>query len=106
MLNMEVLWDFFGSEGEIREILAQFVETTDSDIQQLEQAIKERDIDQVAELAHRIKGSSQIIGAADLVRAVDDLESDARTCDDHCFDELYTTLTEAYQHVSKEIQRF
>ncbi|WP_211826539.1 Hpt domain-containing protein [Kistimonas asteriae] len=104
MLNMEMLRDFFGDEGEIREILAQFVETTDSDIQQLEQAIEERDIGQVAELAHRIKGASQVIGAADLVRAVGELEADARTHDDHCFDELYAALAETYRHVSEEIQ--
>lgn len=104
MLNMEMLQDFFSDDNEIREILGQFIETTDSDIQQLEQAIAKRDIREVAELAHRIKGSSQVIGAVQMARTVGELEADAIIQDDHDFDKLYVALTDTYKYVSEEIR--
>lgn len=104
MLNMEMLQDFFSDDDEIREILGQFIETTDSDIQQLEQAIAKRDIREVAELAHRIKGSSQVIGAVQMARTVGELEADAIIQDDHDFDKLYVALTDTYKYVSEEIR--
>lgn len=104
MLNMAMLRDFFGDDNEIRDILVQFTQATDHDIQQLRQAISERDVGQIAELAHRIKGSSLVIGADEMVRVVDKLEAYARVQKDDYFDELYVALAKAYQYVTEEIR--
>ncbi|MCK5892933.1 MAG: Hpt domain-containing protein [Endozoicomonadaceae bacterium] len=104
MLDMVMLREFFGDDNDIRDILVQFIQTTDHDIQQLGQAISERDVDQVAELTHRIKGSSLVVGADEMVRIVGEMEADARIQNDYYFDELYAALTDTYRYVSEEIR--
>ena len=63
---------------EIRELLVIFIETSESDIDRLQQAIVEGDAKRVADAAHSIKGASANLGFMELSSFAKNLEQNAR----------------------------
>ena len=61
-----------------REMFSQFTEVNDEDARLLRQAVRQRDIDQVVHVSHRIKGASRTLGALELAAASERIESAAR----------------------------
>ena len=65
-------------QDEIRELLEIFLESSESDIDRLEQALTEGDAKQVADAAHSIKGASANLGFMDIFSVAKSLEQKAR----------------------------
>ena len=63
---------------EMRELLVIFIETSESDIDRLQQAIVESDAKRVADAAHSIKGASANLGFMDISSVAKNLEQKAR----------------------------
>lgn len=65
----------------VREILADFGQATESDFAELEQAVAQEEADAVRRAAHRIKGSSRMVGARKLSEISEQLEQAAVAAD-------------------------
>jgi HPt (histidine-containing phosphotransfer) domain-containing protein len=63
---------------EIRELLEIFLESSESDIDRLQQALTEGDAKQAADAAHSIKGASANLGFMDIFSVAKNLEQKAR----------------------------
>jgi signal transduction histidine kinase/CheY-like chemotaxis protein/HPt (histidine-containing phosphotransfer) domain-containing protein len=70
-----------GDEALEREVLAEFVKANEEDVVLLERALEERDVEEVAREAHRIKGATAAIGALDLAKVCALIEAAARAGD-------------------------
>ncbi len=79
IMILEELAQELGLEpDEIRELLVIFIETSESDIDKLQQAIVEGDTKRVADAAHSIKGASANLGFMDIFSVAKNLEQKAR----------------------------
>ena len=79
IMSLKELAQELGLEpDEIRELLAIFIETSESDIDRLQQAIVEGDAKRVADAAHSIKGASANLGFIDISSVAKNLEQNAR----------------------------
>ena len=65
-------------QDEIRELLEIFLESSESDIDKLQQALMKGDAKQVADAAHSIKGASANLGFNDIFSVAKSLEQKAR----------------------------
>ncbi len=70
-----------GDQGMRREFLQDFRQTSDSDADNLEQAVAAGDITLITRTAHRLKGASRVVGAELLARASERLERAGRSED-------------------------
>ena len=61
-----------------REILADFKNANDADMQALRQALAQRDLAQVARASHRVKGACRMVGAAALASVCERMEKAGR----------------------------
>ncbi len=61
-----------------RQILRQLRRANESDVRLLEDALRRGDLDAIVQVAHRIKGSSSMVGAAALADAAERIERAAR----------------------------
>jgi HPt (histidine-containing phosphotransfer) domain-containing protein len=78
-MNLKELGLELGLEqDEIRELLVIFIETSESDIDKLQQAVVEGDAKRAADAAHSIKGSSANLGFMDIFSVAKNLEQKAR----------------------------
>lgn len=79
IMILEELAQELGLEpDEIRELLVIFIETSESDLDRLQQAVVEGDAKRVADAAHSIKGASANLGFMDIFSAAKNLEQKAR----------------------------
>ena len=79
VLNLDVLKEVVGDDPALmKDMLNQFIEITQTDIQHLQDALAASNSRDVASLAHRIKGSCFVIGASTLAKIADNLEQDGR----------------------------
>ncbi|WP_181935604.1 PAS domain-containing protein [Wenzhouxiangella sp. 15190] len=65
----------------VREILSDFGQANESDVTSLEQAVSEEEAEAVRRAAHRIKGSSRMVGAKGLAEISEQLEHAAGAAD-------------------------
>ncbi len=65
-------------QDEMRELLEIFIESSESDLVKLKQALIEGDAKQVADAAHSIKGASANLGFMDIFSVAKNLEQKAR----------------------------
>ncbi len=62
----------------VQEVLRQFETRTPEEIEAIEKALQLQDAEQIARLAHRLRGTSATISAEGLTRAAADLEDVGR----------------------------
>jgi HPt (histidine-containing phosphotransfer) domain-containing protein len=78
-MNLKELALELGMEqDEMRELLMIFIESSESDLVKLKQALIEGDAKQVADAAHSIKGASANLGFMDIFSVAKNLEQKAR----------------------------
>ncbi len=78
-MNLKELGLELGLEqDEIRELLVIFIETSESDIDKLQQAVVEGDAKRAADAVHSIKGASANLGFMDIFSVAKNLEQKAR----------------------------
>ena len=78
-MNLKELALELGMEqDEMRELLEIFIESSESDIERLQQAVVEGDAKRVADAAHSIKGASANLGFRDIFSVAKNLEQKAR----------------------------
>lgn len=105
MLNLDSLKDVVGDdETMMRELLMQFLETTQQDIRQLQDAVAANNAKEVASFAHRIKGSCFVVGAAGLAELMAQLELSGRKDHRGQFTQLLAQAVEELAFVNKEIE--
>ena len=78
-LDLAVLRSY--SDGDValeNELLAQFLESSSADVAALRAALGSGELDAIGHAAHRVKGSSQMIGAEAQGAAADRIETAAR----------------------------
>jgi HPt (histidine-containing phosphotransfer) domain-containing protein len=79
IMNLKELALELGMEqDEMRELLVIFIESSESDLVKLKQALIEGDAKQVADAAHSIKGASANLGFMDIFSVAKNLEQEAR----------------------------
>ncbi|WP_019027624.1 ATP-binding protein [Colwellia piezophila] len=77
-LDFEQLIDMFGDMAIVKELLAEFISTTDSTIEQLRLCVLSDDFAEVGLLTHKIKGSAAMISAESLKNTCIKLEESAK----------------------------
>ena len=78
-MDIATMMESFGLDhGECKEILALFIEKTVSDLQELQEAIREADPSRAVKLAHSIKGASANLGLDGIFNAARGIEEKAR----------------------------
>ena len=78
-MNLKELALELGMEqDEMSELLVIYIESTESDLVKLQQALIEGDAKQVADSAHSIKGASANLGFMDIFSVAKNLEQKAR----------------------------
>ncbi len=82
LMDPEVLAEFTGGDESLRrEILLQFIAADDADAANLREKFGNTDLEGIAQVSHRIKGASNMIGAKPYARAAERLNRGARTGD-------------------------
>ncbi len=105
MLNLDGLKEIIGDDPDLlKEMLQQFVETTQADLTNLQDAIAAGNSRDVANLAHRIKGSCFVIGATALAEIAASLETDGRRDCTGNYSSLAEKMTTAFQQVIDTIR--
>ena len=61
-----------------REILADFKSANDTDMQELRQALAQRDLKQITHASHRVKGACRMVGATALASVCERMEKAGR----------------------------
>ena len=99
-LDPSVLAEFSGGSAEIQsEILAEYRRVNALDVPTLRRAVEAAQLDQVRHFAHRIKGSSAMVGAVALANACARLEDTAAGSGNQ------SRLSEAFGNFELELQR-
>lgn len=107
MLNLDVLKEVVGDDPALmKDMLNQFIETTQVDMQQLQDALAASNSRDVASLAHRIKGSCFVIGASVLADIANTLEQDGRQDKTTDFPVLSEKIASAFRDVRQSIEKF
>ena len=105
MLNLDGLKDIVGDDQTLmQDMLEQFIETTQADMTHLHDAVAAGRSRDVANLAHRIKGSCFVIGATQLADIAAALEDDGRKDHQEQFSTLARQMTDVFQKVVDSIR--
>lgn len=97
--------DSSGGDGLLNKILQAFLESAESNIRQLEQAILNCDADSLRQSAHALKSSAGNIGAEDLSAILKQLEADGRSGELAHAQTLQQNMQQQYQSVITEIKK-
>ena len=96
-----------GSSGFLRQIIGVFEEQADEILADLKAAAARRDDTQLANLAHKLKGSARTVGAVELGNHCERLEHDARRGPvpdvDSRLDEVHAACTRARASLREQI---
>ena len=104
-VDLSVLKQSVGSDPEvIRSLLASFQQTSVADHADLTKAVDGRDVDVVAEVAHRMKGAARMVGAAELADAAHAMETAARRADWPAVKQAEGSLRQALERALKHIE--
>ncbi len=105
MLNLDVLRDIVGDDPALlKDMLDQFIETTQQDMQNLKDAVAAGNARDVASLAHRIKGSCFVVGATELAGLANTLEQEGREGDMAGFSDMAGKMAQAFHQVLERIE--
>lgn len=85
-------------------LLEEFLNTTQADIKALEDAVHNDEANTIASLAHRIKGSSMIVGADELTQLTQQLEEAGQRKSSDRFPALFADVSACYSQVSQAIR--
>ncbi|WP_062267299.1 Hpt domain-containing protein [Endozoicomonas arenosclerae] len=88
----------------MKTLLDEFLNTTEEDLSSLDRAVKNQEGSEIASLAHRIKGSSLIVGASRLTALTEELEEAGKRSDTGKFKPLLLDIRECYDGVSEAIK--
>ncbi|WP_281647620.1 Hpt domain-containing protein [Parendozoicomonas sp. Alg238-R29] len=106
MLNLDVLKDVVGDDPALMmDMLQKFIETTQEDMQNLQDALAASNSRDVASFAHRIKGSCFVVGASELAEIADTLERDGRQDKTSDFPVLAEQISSAFRDVRQAIEK-
>lgn len=97
--------DSSGGDGLLHKILQAFLESTETNVHQLEQAIVKSDADGLRQTAHALKSSSGNIGAESLSAIFKQLEADGRSGEFTHAKSLQADMQQQYQSVIAEIEK-
>jgi HPt (histidine-containing phosphotransfer) domain-containing protein len=86
-----------------RRVLAKFLETTPSDIELLRQAVVEQLVEQVALIAHRVKGAALATAAGPLAAEASRLEELARGRQLQLLEEQLAQLCDTFEWTRLEV---
>ncbi|MFY2763966.1 ATP-binding protein [Arenimonas sp. MALMAid1274] len=92
-----------GNPADTRALLDDFLDATEGDLAQLQQARSHGDLDQLARQAHKIKGAARLVGAHPLAEAAAALEAHAKTADWPQVLPLTTDLETALERLKRHI---
>jgi HPt (histidine-containing phosphotransfer) domain-containing protein len=90
-------------EDEFLELVELFVKTSASDVEALQSAIDEEDIQQAIEAAHFIKGAAGNLGFMELYEAAKDIEEKARVNSLEGATEAARTIKEKYDQIAEAL---
>ncbi len=103
-MNLKELALELGMEqDEMRELLVIFIESSESDLVKLKQALIEGDAKQVADAAHSIKGASANLGFMDIFSVAKNLEQKARENSLEGFTDEVHILKDRLSSITKSI---
>jgi HPt (histidine-containing phosphotransfer) domain-containing protein len=92
-LDFEQLLDMFGDMEIVKELLVEFISTTDVTIEQLRGSVHCGDFVEVGLLTHKIKGSAAMISAESLKNTCIQLEESAKELQHDETQKLFEQLT-------------
>lgn len=84
-----------------KEILQDFMEQTQTDLAQLEAALKDKDLPACGRIAHRMKGASRMVGARELAAESEAFEKSARQGGPKSEDAVKAALQRLVAHVAE-----
>ncbi len=106
MINMNQLITITDNDRNLmKEFLHLFVETTESDLEHLYDAIKKRDIGLIVYFSHRIRGACLMVGANRLSVFSSVLEQTAMNNDEFDFELLFEKLKRCFLLTVKRIEK-
>ena len=81
-VDLDIMREQIGDDDDlINMMLEQFRQANSTDLQELEQGLRQKDAEQLRKVAHRIKGASALIGAQSLSEAAKTVEFAAKASD-------------------------
>ncbi len=90
-----------GDDLEMRQdLIQQFLETTQSDLQDIAAVLEKQDWQAASRLGHRIKGAARIVGAELLAAYAEDLEKQPPP-----LDPVYDALTVEFGLLAQELKK-
>ena len=92
-----------GDAGATRELLADYLQTTDADLAELRAAQAAGDLARVARQAHKIKGAARLVGAHPLADAAASLETAAKDEDWPQLLPLSADLATAFERLRRHV---
>lgn len=95
-----------GNEAMLRDLAALFLEHSPEWMNRLEHALQEEDCDEVYRVAHDLKGSTQIFGAASASKAAQRIEKMGRFGDLHHLSEAFSALKTELVSVKNALQTY
>jgi HPt (histidine-containing phosphotransfer) domain-containing protein len=110
ILNPEILKNFIeiesrGEENFVREMLELFCSYTESGIEELGNALSEKNIEIIKQKAHGLKGSSVNIGASGLPEFFGKLEEKAIEENWTEIGEIISEITVKFSHIKNTIEK-
>jgi HPt (histidine-containing phosphotransfer) domain-containing protein len=99
MTDFSVLAERLGlDQEEFIELVELFLDTSGSDLEKLESAIKKNDADTIAKAAHSLKGASGSLGLTDISEIARQVESISRTgCLEGAFEQVCGMKEKIYE---------
>ncbi|KEQ18890.1 Hpt domain-containing protein [Endozoicomonas numazuensis] len=88
----------------MKTLLDEFLNTTEEDLKCLDTAVEHEKSSEIASLAHRIKGSSMIVGASQLIQLTTELEEAGKQAENDKFSALLSDIRKCYNGVSEAIR--
>ena len=105
MINLENLNQLTdGDQQLLNSFLGEFLTTTQTDLNALQKAVSENNADNIAHLAHRIKGSAMIVGAESLIELSKKLEDAGAQNNQSRFPALLSKLETNYSDIADFIK--
>lgn len=99
MIDYKNLKNMVGDDKRLYiQLLKEFIDTTDQDMQQLEAAISIKNITEVQQLAHRIRGSALLLSITPLIDTANVIENSTENL-------LATTLSERFQQIKDAFEK-
>ena len=96
IIDIEQLFEMFGDIDVINTLLNDFIDTTDHSIAQITHLLKQQNLEEIALLAHRVKGAASMITANQLKHVCQLLEHACKKDDGQCLQASFDKVTEEF----------